>query len=153
MENQVKVGMPAPDFEGRDQNGRLVSLKSFRGKKLAVYFYPKDLTPTCTVQACNLRDNYGLLAQNSIAVLGISPDTEALHTKFIAKHNLPFSLLVDTDRKMAQDFGVWRLKKFMGREYVGIVRTTFLIDENGIIEKIIDKVVSKNHAAQLLAAD
>ncbi len=150
MTTMPEIGRPAPYFEGIDQHGRTVSLTDFRGKKLAVYFYPQDLTPTCTTQACNLRDNYHLLAQKNIVVLGISPDSEKKHGKFIAKYELPFSLLADTDRKIAQAFGVWRLKKFMGREYVGIVRTTFLIDEYGIVQKIIDKVQSKNHAAQLL---
>ena len=145
----LSVGSPAPLFTTTDQNGCVVSLGDFKGRKVILYFYPKDNTPACTAQACNLRDNYNALLEQGYIVLGISPDSALSHTKFIAKQQLPFSLLVDTDTQIAQQYGVWRLKKFMGREYMGIVRTTFVIDETGNISEIIDKVETKNHAAQI----
>lgn len=147
------VGAIAPAFTSQDQNGNSISLSDFRGKKVALYFYPKDNTETCTKQACNLRDNYDLLQQNDLTIIGISPDNAKSHSKFIQKYALPFTLITDTDTTIAQMYGVWQLKKFMGREYMGVVRTTFIIDQNGIIERVIVNVVSKNHAAQLLSLE
>jgi peroxiredoxin Q/BCP len=117
---------------------------------VVLYFYPKDNTETCTKQACNLRDNYDQLTEKGIIVLGVSPDDEKSHKKFESKFNLPFTLLVDNDQKMMHDYGVWALKKFMGKEYMGVLRTTFLINEQGKIDHIIEKVDSKNHAQQIL---
>ena len=146
----LKKGDKAPDFLSEDQNGKKVSLADFSGRKLVLYFYPKDDTPGCTAQACNLRDNYDALINNGFHVLGVSPDTGKSHLKFIAKYNLPFDLLADTDHSLAQKFGVYGLKKFMGREYMGINRTTFLIDENGVISEVISKVDTKAHSGQIL---
>lgn len=145
----LSIGSPAPLFITTDQNGNTVSLADFKGRKVVLYFYPKDNTPGCTAQACNLRDNYDALLAKGYVVLGVSPDSAQSHTKFIAKQQLPFSLLVDTDTQIAQQYGVWQLKKFMGREYMGIVRTTFVIDEIGNISEIIDKVKTNDHAAQI----
>ena len=147
---ELKAGNKAPDFSGKDQNGNEVSLKGLKGKKVILYFYPKDNTPTCTEEACNLRDNYPLLQKKGYAVIGVSPDTEKSHLKFIQKFDLPFTLLADPENKVSEAFGVYGLKKLYGREYMGILRTTFLIDEKGVIEKVVDKVKSKLHAAQLL---
>ncbi len=142
---------PAPPFSAYDQDGNPISLNDFRGSKIALYFYPKDNTETCTKQACNLRDNHAYLLQNGITVVGISPDTVRSHDKFAQRYDLPFRLVADTDHRIAEAYGVWRLKKMMGREYMGVVRTTFIIDENGIIERVIEKVAAKDHAAQLVA--
>lgn len=147
----LKPGDKAPDFSGKDQNGNSISLADFKGKKLAVYFYPKDNTPGCTTQACNLRDNYAELQKAGYNILGVSADGEKSHTKFIEKYELPFPLLADTNHEVIKAFGAWGLKKFMGKEYEGILRSTFVINEEGIIEKVIEKVETKNHAAQLLA--
>jgi len=146
----LKVGDTAPVFTATDQNGKTISLNDFKGKKLAIYFYPKDNTPGCTVQACNLRDNYKLLTDNGIQILGVSADSIASHQKFIDKFTLPFPLIADEDKKVIETFGVWGPKKFMGKEYDGIHRTTFVIDENGIIEEVISDVKTKAHAAQIL---
>ena len=146
----VSIGSPAPLFNTTNQDGNAVSLANFKGQKVVLYFYPKDNTPTCTTQACNLRDNYPAFLAKGYVVLGISPDSEKSHTKFIAKHQLPFTLLVDTDAQIAQQYGVWQLKKMMGKEYMGIVRTTFVIDETGNITQIINQVKSSDHAAQIL---
>jgi peroxiredoxin Q/BCP len=146
----LKKGDKAPDFSSEDQNGKKVSLADYRGKKLVLYFYPKDDTPGCTAQACNLRDHHDALIKKGYHILGVSPDSGKSHLKFIAKYNLPFDLLSDTDHSLAQQFGVYGLKKFMGREYMGINRTTFLIDENGVINEVISKVDTKAHAAQIL---
>lgn len=148
--SHLTIGKPAPPFTGKDQDGNTISLKDFRGKKLAVYFYPKDDTPACTVQACNLRDNYQLLQQNGYEIIGISPDSVKKHKKFETKYELPFRLLADEDHSIAETYGVWALKKFMGREYIGIIRTTFLINAKGKIERIIDKVVTKAHTQDIL---
>lgn len=145
------VNSPAPIFSGKDQNDNDVHLSDFIGRKVALYFYPKDNTSTCTEQACNLRDNYDKLLQSGVVVLGISPDSSKSHTKFIDKYQLPFPLIADTDHAIAKAYDVWQLKKMMGHEYMGIVRTTFLIDENGIIEYVIEKVTAKDHAAQIVA--
>ena len=147
----LQVGQKAPNFKAKDQDGKIHQLKDYKGQRLALYFYPHDSTPTCTVQACNLRDNYALLEKNGIKILGVSIDTALSHQKFIKKHQLPFPLLDDNAQKMVQDYEVWDLKKFMGREFMGTLRTTFLIDEKGKIAQVIDKVKSKNHAEQILA--
>ena len=144
------VGKNAPQFKGINQNGKLMTLNDFKGQKLALYFYPKDMTPGCTSQACNLTDNYQLLAQHNIKVLGVSADDQNRHTKFIQKYNIPFDLLADTDTAISQAYGVWQLKKFMGKEFMGIVRTTFLINEKGVIEHVITKPKVKEHAQQII---
>lgn len=146
----LKIGDAAPHFKSIDQNAESIALSDFIGKKVIIYFYPQDDTPTCTKEACNLRDNYTTLQENGYEVVGISPDPVKKHKKFVDKYDLPFSLVVDEDHKIAEAYGVWGLKKFMGREYDGIHRTTFLIDEKGVIEKIIDDVKSAQHAQQIL---
>ena len=146
----LEPGQPAPDFSAPDQDGNYLSLLDLRGQKVALYFYPKDDTPGCTAQACNLRDHQLELAASNIKVIGVSIDGEAAHKKFALKYELPFPLLVDTDKTIVQAYGVWQEKKNYGKTYMGTVRTTFLIDEMGMIEKIIKKVDTKEHAAQLL---
>jgi len=146
----LTAGSPAPDFEAPDQDGNLVRLRDLRGKKVALYFYPKDDTPGCTAQACNLRDHQAELTAGNVQVIGVSVDSEKSHQKFALKYELPFPLLVDTEKKIVEAYGVWQEKSMYGRKYMGTMRTTFLIDENGVIEKIIEKVDTKNHAAQLL---
>ncbi|MEO7991664.1 MAG: thioredoxin-dependent thiol peroxidase [Chryseolinea sp.] len=146
----LKIGSKAPDFTVNDQDGKPVTLSNLKGKKIVLYFYPADLTPTCTNEACNLRDNYKALLKQGFEVLGISPDTEKKHRKFIEKEKLPFRLLSDIDRKVHDLYGTWGDKVLFGREYKGTLRTTFVINEKGVIEDIIDKVVSKDHAAQIL---
>ncbi len=147
-----ETGKKAPAFKAMDQNGNPIALKDFKGKKLVIYFYPADDTPSCTKQACNLRDNYSALLAKGLSVVGISPDPVKKHKKFEEKYNLPFPLVADENHKIAETYGVWGDKKFMGREYIGIHRTTFLVDEKGIIKAIITKPVTKNHAAQILEA-
>ncbi len=146
----LKAGDKAPDFKGIIQDESEVSLADYKGSKLVLYFYPKDNTPGCTTQACNLRDNYEELLKQGYKILGVSPDSAKKHQNFIAKQNLPFDLLADTEKETLNAYGVWGLKKFMGREYDGVHRTTFVIDENGIIEEIIQKVKTKEHTAQIL---
>jgi peroxiredoxin Q/BCP len=146
----LEIGKKAPAFKGIDQNGNSRSLKDFTGKKLVIYFYPKDDTPGCTAQACDLRDNYKKLIKAGYEVIGVSPDTEAKHLKFIAKYELPFDLIADTDNAIALKFGVWVEKSMYGRKYMGIARTTFIIDETGKITDIIEKVDTKAHTAQIL---
>ncbi len=146
----LKKGDEAPDFSGKDQDGKLISLKDFKGKKLVIYFYPKDDTPGCTAQACNIRDNYAVLKKNGYAIIGISADDEKKHKKFIEKYNLPFQLIADIDKTIIRSYDVWGEKKFMGKIYEGIARSTFLIDEKGVIEKVISDVITKNHAEQIL---
>lgn len=148
--NMLKEGDKAPDFEVKDQDGKLHKLSNYKGKKIILYFYPKDLTPGCTTQSCNLRDNYSLLKKHGFEVIGVSADTEKKHLQFIEKYDLPFTLLADTDKKLINAYGVWGPKKFMGRLFDGINRTTFVIDEKGVIIKIIDKVATKNHSEQIL---
>lgn len=143
-------GNIAPDFSGIDQDGNTVSLSDFEGKKLILFFYPKDNTPGCSEEACNLRDNFSILRQKGFELLGVSADSERKHRNFIRKFNLPFPLLSDTDKKVIKDYGVWGEKKFMGRVFDGIRRTTFVINENGKIEHVIDKVKTKNHSEQIL---
>lgn len=146
----LKKGDKAPSFSGKIEDESTVSLSDFAGKKLILYFYPKDMTPGCTVQSCNLRDNYEMLLEKGYAVLGVSADSVVRHQKFIAKHDLPFSLLSDEDHTVLNAYGVWGPKKFMGKEYDGINRTTFVIDENGIIEEVITKVKTKVHTEQIV---
>lgn len=148
----LKEGDKAPDFDVKDQDGKLHLLSNYKGKKIILYFYPKDLTPGCTNESCNLRDNYAVLKKKGFEVIGVSADTEKKHLQFIEKHDLPFSLLADTNKKIINAYGVWGPKKFLGKSYDGINRTTFVIDEKGIIIKKIDKVETKNHAAQILEA-
>jgi thioredoxin-dependent peroxiredoxin len=147
---ELKPKDKAPAFKAMDQDGNMHTLAGYKGKKVALYFYPKDNTETCTKQACGLRDNFALLQEKGIVILGVSPDTMASHKKFEKKFGLPFPLLVDTDIEMAKDYGVWAWKKFMGREYWGILRTTFLINEKGKIDHIIEKVDSKAHGQQII---
>ena len=146
----LKVGDQAPNFSGIDQNDKLNTLLDFKGKKLAIYFYPKDNTPGCTVQACNLRDNYEGLEKAGIKILGISADSIVSHQKFADKFSLPFPLIADEDRTIIDLFGVWGPKKFMGKEYDGIHRTTFLINENQQIVGIIEKPKTKDHATEII---
>ena len=148
----LQVGDKAPSFSTIDQDGNPIKLSSFKGKKVVLYFYPKDLTSTCTVQACNLRDHYKVLLKKGYIVLGVSPDSASSHQKFVAKNKLPFPLLVDTDRQLAEAYGVWGEKKMYGRTYQGIHRTTFVIDEKGKIERILDKPKSSMHAEEILGS-
>jgi len=147
----LKPGDKAPDFKAKDQNGNEISLKDFAGSKLVIYFYPKDNTPGCTAQACNLRDNYEALLSNGYKVVGVSADSEKSHQKFIEKYDLPFPLISDTDKEMLEAYGAWGPKKFMGRQYDGIHRITFVIDEKGIISEVIEKVETKKHFSQIIA--
>ena len=148
--SKLQIGDKAPEINAVDQNGNQITLDQYKGKKLVLYFYPKDMTPGCTAQSCNLSDNYTLLQKNGYDVIGVSCDSVKRHQKFIEKYSLPFNLISDEDKKVVTDYGVWQLKKFMGREYMGIVRTTFLIDENGIIDEIITKVNTKEHTNQII---
>lgn len=143
-------GDKAPLFNAKDQNGNEVKLEDFSGKKVVLYFYPKDMTPGCTNQACNLRDNFELLKKEGIEVLGVSPDDEKRHQKFIDKHDLPFTLIADPDKEVINAYGIWGPKKFMGKEYDGVHRTTFLINEEGKIHDIIKKPKTKAHAEEIL---
>jgi peroxiredoxin Q/BCP len=147
----LQEGQKAPAFKGNDQNGNTVSLADYKGKKLVLYFYPHDDTPTCTEQACNLRDNYAVLQANGFSIVGVSEDDTESHKKFEQKFNLPFPLIADTDHKILKKYGVWDWKKFMGNTYIGTHRTTFLIDERGIIVKVILRPKNKKHAEEILA--
>jgi peroxiredoxin Q/BCP len=148
----LKEGDKAPAFKAKDQNGKPVSLADYKGQKVVLYFYPEDDTPTCTVQACNLRDNYGLLKKNGFVVLGVSPDEEKKHKKFEAKYNLPFTLIADPGHAVIDKYGVWDEKQLYGRKYMGILRTTFLIDEKGIIRKVFLRPKNKQHAEEIIKA-
>jgi peroxiredoxin Q/BCP len=148
----LKEGDKAPVFKAKDQNGKPINLADFKGKKVALFFYPEDDTPTCTIEACNLRDNYSLLTQKGIAVLGVSPDDEKSHKKFEAKFELPFTLIADPDKKVIDKYGVWGEKILYGRHYMGLHRTTFLIDEKGTIKKIFKKPRNKAHAQEIIKA-
>ncbi len=146
----LKEGMKAPAFKGEDQSGKKINSKDFLGMKLAVYFYPTDMTETCTIQACNLRDNFSLLKRKGISIIGINDNPMKMHVKFADKYSLPFSLLSDESRSVIDKYGVWGDKVLFGREYKGLLRTTFLIDEKGVIRKIIRKPKSRNHAAEII---
>jgi peroxiredoxin Q/BCP len=143
-------GTPTPDFTSVDQSGNIISLNALKGKKIILYFYPADDTPTCTDEACNLRDNYHLLKEKGYLVIGVSPDTSKSHHKFIDKYKLPFPLISDSDKVIVNKYGVWGQKILFGRAYDGVIRTTFVIDESGIIVRIITKVDAKNHASQIV---
>eukprot|EP00746_Dinoflagellata_sp_MGD_P040293 gnl/MRDRNA2_/MRDRNA2_19726_c0_seq1.p1 gnl/MRDRNA2_/MRDRNA2_19726_c0~~gnl/MRDRNA2_/MRDRNA2_19726_c0_seq1.p1 ORF type:complete len:154 (+),score=2.03 gnl/MRDRNA2_/MRDRNA2_19726_c0_seq1:2-463(+) len=146
----LKEGDKAPEIVAKDENGETISLQDLKGKKVVLYFYPKDNTPTCTTESCNLRDNYAALKKKGFEVIGISADSERKHRNFIKKFDLPFRLIADTDKKVVNDYGVWGEKQMFGRKYMGIIRKTFVIDEKGIIIKIIDKVDAANHTEQIL---
>lgn len=148
---KLKEGEKAPKFIGIDQNGKSISLSDFSGKPLILFFYPKDMTPGCTAEACNLRDNYSELKKQGFEILGISPDSISRHQKFIEKYELPFPLIADEEKKILQDYDVWGEKKMYGRSYMGVYRTTFVIDEEGNIKKIFSKVKTNDHTAQILS--
>lgn len=148
----LKVGDKAPDFKGLNEKGETVSLSDFKGKKLILFFYPKDNTPGCTAEACNLRDNYEDLKKQGFALLGVSPDSAKKHQNFIKKFDLPFPLIADTEEEILKAYGVWGEKQMFGKKYMGVIRTTFVIDGKGNIEQIIDKVDTENHASQILEA-
>jgi peroxiredoxin Q/BCP len=150
MATQLQAGQKAPSFSAKDQDGNTVSLKDFRGRKVVLYFYPEDDTPTCTTQACNLRDNYEDLKNSGYEIIGISPNDETSHRKFKTKFNLPFTLVADPDHKIINAYGVWGEKNLYGRKYMGLHRTTFIINEKGVIEKIILRPRSKVHAEEIL---
>lgn len=150
---QLKKGDKAPSFAGVNQHNKKISPAQFKDKKVILYFYPADMTPTCTVQACNLRDNYDALKKAGYSLIGVSPDSPEKHVKFIERHQLPFDLIADEDHSIATAYGVWGKKKMFGKEYDGIKRTTFIIDEKGKIESVIDKVTSKTHSDQILNKD
>lgn len=149
---KLKEGDIAPDFESRDEEGKKVKLSQLRGKKVVLYFYPKDNTPGCTTEACNLRDNYDDLKKAGYEVLGISSDDEKSHQKFIKKLDLPFHLIADTEKEVHEKYGTWVEKSMYGKKYMGTARSTFIIDEEGKIERIIEKVNTKDHASQILIA-
>jgi len=146
----LEVGQKAPEFEAKIETGETIKLSDFLGKKVVLYFYPKDSTPGCTAQSCNLRDNYTALQKAGYVVLGISSDNEKSHVKFIEKQSLPFSLIADTDLKVHEAYGTWVEKSMYGRKYMGTARTTFIVDEKGILTEIIEKVNTKDHTAQIL---
>ena len=146
----LKIGDSAPNFTSKDQNGQVINLSDYSGKKVVIYFYPKDNTPGCTAQACNIRDNYSTIQEEGIVILGVSADDETKHQKFISKFDLPFSLLADTEKELLNIFGVWGEKKFMGKIYDGIHRTTFVLNENHTIVGIIEKPKTKDHTREIL---
>jgi peroxiredoxin Q/BCP len=148
---KLKPGDKAPAILAFDQSGKKISLEDFKGSKVILYFYPKDDTPGCTAEACNLRDNYNVLFKRGFKIIGVSADSVASHQKFAQKYSLPFPLIPDTDKKIINDYGVWGKKKFLGKEFEGINRTTFVISEDGHILKIFDKVKTKDHTDQILA--
>lgn len=148
---KLKEGQKAPFFEGIDQNGNTISIDNYRGKRLVLYFYPKDNTPGCTSEACNLRDNFDEFLDKGFSIIGVSGDSEMSHKKFAEKHNLPFPLIADADRKIMTDYGTFGEKKMYGKSFLGINRTTFIISPEGIIEKIIKKVDTKGHTAQIFS--
>ncbi len=147
--SNLNQGDKAPEFTGINQDGKKVSLSDYKGKKVILYFYPKDNTPGCTAESCNLNDNYADLTSKGFEIIGVSPDSEASHLKFIAKYNLSFNLIADTEKEILEMYNAWGLKKMYGREYMGVIRTTYIIDENGVIEKIIKKVKTKDHTNQI----
>jgi len=145
----LEIGQKAPDFSAKNQNGETVHLSDFKGKKVILYFYPKDNTPGCTTEACNFRDNYQSLKKDGFEIIGVSVDGEASHQKFISKHELPFQLLVDEDKSLVEAYGVWVEKNMYGKKYMGTARTTFVIDADGVIQHIINKVDNKNASQQI----
>ena len=147
----LEKGIPAPAFELPDETGTVHRLSDYRGKKVLLYFYPKDDTPGCTTEACNFRDDYSAYQDVDVTILGVSPDSSKSHAKFKAKFDLPFSLLADDDHQVCEQYKVWGLKKFMGREYDGVFRTTFLIDEDGNIQRVFENVKPAEHSAEILA--
>jgi len=147
----LKTSDKLPEFSGTNQDGKIIKSNQFKGKKLIVFFYPKASTPGCTAEACNLRDNYSVLKKKGFQLLGISADSEKRQKNFSEKNELPFDLIADESRDIIDKFGVWQLKKFMGREFMGIVRSTFIFDKNGICIQVIDQVKTKDHASQILA--
>lgn len=149
---RLQEGDKAPAFTGTDQDGNKISLSQYKGKKLVLYFYPEDDTPTCTIQACNLRDRYDLLEQHGFEVIGVSPDDEKKHKKFEEKFSLPFTLIADTKHTILEKYGVWGEKQMFGHHYMGVHRTTFVIDEKGIIRKIFLRPKNKAHAEEIIAA-
>lgn len=150
MATHLEEGQEAPLFTGVDQNGNKISLTDFKGKKVVLYFYPADDTPGCTAQACNLRDNYALLKQNGFEILGVSPDDTQSHQKFENKYNLPFALLADPQREIIDQYGVWGEKNLYGNKFMGVLRTTFVIDENGKIQKIFKRPKTQEHAEEII---
>lgn len=152
MPTHLKEGDKAPTFTSTDQDGNKISLSDFKGRKVVLFFYPEDDTPTCTIEACNLRDNYAVLKKNGFVVLGVSPDDESSHARFKEKFQLPYSLIADPEKKIIDQYGVWGLKKLYGREYMGLYRTTFVINEKGIIKKIFLRPRNKAHAEEILKA-
>jgi len=150
--SKLTAGNKAPMFEGVNQNGRKISLNDFKGKKLILYFYPKDNTPGCTAEACNLNDNYEMWINKGYEVVGVSPDDEKSHLKFIDKFGLKFNLIADTENKILEAYNAWGEKSMYGKKYMGVLRTTYVIDENGIIESVFDKVDTKNHTKQIIGA-
>jgi thioredoxin-dependent peroxiredoxin len=150
MSTHLKAGDKAPQFSGKDQNGNTVALKDYKGRKVVLYFYPADDTPACTTQSCNLRDNYALLKKNGYEIIGISPDDAGSHAKFSEKYQLPFPLLPDASHKIIEKYGVWGEKNLYGNKFMGLLRTTFVIDENGIIQKIFLRPKTKEHAEEIL---
>lgn len=149
----LKEGDKAPAFSAKDQNGKKVSLSELKGKKVVLYFYPEDDTPTCTVQACNLRDNYALLKKHGFEVIGVSPNDEKSHKKFETKFDLPFTLLADADHTIINKYGVWGEKQMFGNKYMGVHRTTFVINEKGVISKIFLRPKNKQHAEEIVATE
>ena len=152
MPTHLKEGDKAPAFTSTDQDGNKISLSDFKGRKVVLFFYPEDDTPTCTIEACNLRDNYAVLKKNGFVVLGVSPDDESSHARFKEKFQLPYSLIADPEKKIIDQYGVWGLKKLYGREYMGLYRTTFVINEKGIVKKIFLRPRNKAHAEEILKA-
>lgn len=147
---ELNIGDKAPSFKSKNQDGKELNLTDFKGKKLVLYFYPKDMTPGCIAESCDLRDNYVRLQADGYEVLGVSMDSEKSHQNFISKKELPFDLLADTEKEVIEAYGVWKEKNMYGRKYMGIVRTTFVIDESGVIKDIIKKVKTKEHTTQIL---
>lgn len=147
----LNIGDKVPDFEGKDQNGNVIKLSDYKGKKIVLYFYPKDDTPGCTAESCNLRDNYSQFREKGYEVIGVSSDGEKSHRRFISKFDLPFNLIADTDKKIHEIFGTWGEKSMFGRKYMGTIRTTFIIDEEGKVANIIEKVNTEDHTSQILS--
>ena len=147
----LKEGDLAPAIEAKDENGELVTLEEYRGKKVVLFFYPRDNTPGCTAEACDLRDNYSQFVEKGFEIIGVSADSQKSHIKFKSKHELPFRLISDVDRKVLQDYGAWGEKRMYGKSFLGIIRKTFIINENGFVEKIIEKVKTKEHSKQIFA--